>query len=137
MSIYLTSTEVITYTLVWLEIEGRSRVSRYSLSYDEKKIAASIVRLEDKHYHNKTDLTAWEKGVVKAIAKANEDIDLSEELLAKVRVCIIDHIPFELLGETYCSRNTFYSYRNKYLYYVAKAYGIREDGKPKRKKHHG
>ena len=112
-------------------------MSRYSLNYDEKKIAASLVRLEGKHYHSKQDLTTFEKGVIKAVAKANEEIDLSEELLDKVRDCIINHNPYELLGETYCSRNTFYSYRNKYLYFVARAYGIREDNKPKRKKHHG
>ncbi len=105
-------------------------MGRYYLDEDEKRIARAIVRLDNKRTRkNRKQATAFDKKAAAAVEKANADINIDDELLAKVKQNIISGIAWEYIGETYCSRNTFYGYARRYLFYVARAFGIVEDKK--------
>ena len=121
---------------VWFGIERRRNkngLKGYYLDEDEKRIARSLVRLEDKRRRGKLKrrTTSFDRRTHEAIEKANADIALTSDLLNKIRQNIIDGTAWEYLGDTYCGRDTFYRYARIYLFYVARNMGITEDTKKK------
>ncbi len=115
-------------------------MGRYYLDTDEKKIVRSLIRLEDKRRHGKLkrQATAFDRKVQTAIERAESDVDLGgaqgkprDELLAKIHTHIVTNTAWERIGETYCSRGTFYKYARRYQFLIAKNIGLIEENSNK------
>lgn len=115
-------------------------MGRYYLDTDEKKIVRSLIRLEDKRRRGKLKrrATTFDRKVQTAIERAESDVDLGgaqgkprDELLAKIRDHIITNTPWERIGDTYCSRGTFYTYARRYQFLIAKNIGLIEESSSK------
>ncbi|MCM1218061.1 MAG: hypothetical protein NC548_26545 [Lachnospiraceae bacterium] len=108
-------------------------MGRYYLDTDEKRIVRSLVRLEDKRRRGKLKRreTAFDRKVQAAIERADSGVDLGgvqgeqrAELLAKIHDHIVTNTPWERIGETYCSRGTFYAYARRYQFLIAQNVGL-------------
>ena len=110
-------------------------MKKYFLDGDQKEIARRLICIEDKIRRKELGrpLTAFDKKAVNAVSSADKRMELSDEILKKVRLNITDKTRGEEIGETYCCRNTFYHYCKKYRYFVAEAAGITD----KERKSHG
>ena len=110
-------------------------MKKYFLDGDQKEIARRLICIEDKIRRKELGrpLTAFDKKAVNAVSSADKRMELSDEILKKVRLNITDKTRWEEIGETYCCRNTFYHYCKKYRYFVAEAAGITD----KERKSHG
>jgi hypothetical protein len=107
-------------------------MKKFGMNYDEKQIVYAVVRMDRKNKEKGTGRTAgfWKRGS-EAIRKAEEDIDVGyaspeirKEIVEKLYQSIAFTQPWELLGETYCSRGTFYSYRKKFCFLIADNMGM-------------
>ena len=104
-------------------------MKRFFLTYEEKQIVYATIRMDSKAGNNgRSDFLKKGKA---AIQKAREEIDLGdmtpeirEIIIGKIQQSIADAQPWELMGETYCSRGTFYQYRKQFSYMVADNMGI-------------
>lgn len=102
-------------------------MKRFNLGYEEKQIVYATIRMSRK---NCGSLAYAEKSRA-AIEKAEEEFDLGDipdevknHILQKIYQSIAYMQPWELLGETYCSRGMFYQYRKQFCYLVAVKMGI-------------
>lgn len=102
-------------------------MKKFGLNYDEKQIVYAVVRMDRKNREQGSRKTSafWKRGS-EAIRKAEEDIDVGsaspevrDEIVRKLYQSIAYTQPWELLGETYCSRGTFYSYRKRFCFMIA------------------
>lgn len=109
---------------------------RYHLDEDEKRIVRSLIRLEDKCRRGKLKRreTAFDRKIQTAIEQAEKSVDLGGaqgkprgELLEKIRDHILTNTPWERIGETYCSRGTFYTYARRYQFLIARNIGLIEE----------
>ena len=115
-------------------------MGRYYLDEDEKRIVRSMIRLEDKRRRGKLNrrATVFDRKVKTAIERAEIDVDLGgaqgkprDELLGKIRDHIVTNTPWERIGETYCSRGTFYTYARRYQFLIARNVGLIEESSSK------
>lgn len=103
-------------------------MKRYFLDYNEKIIIHAIVRNDSKHAGKQS---AFRKKAHQAIEKAKDELNIGE-MSDDIRRIIIDKIqqsiaysqPWELMGETYCSRGTFYQYRKQFCFLIADNLGM-------------
>lgn len=102
-------------------------MKRYNLNYNEKQIVHAIVR-EDARRGQRSN---FNRRSASAIQKAKDDLNIGD-VSPEVRQTIVDKIyqsiaystPWEYLGETFCSRGTFYQHRKQFCYLVADNMGM-------------
>lgn len=112
-------------------------MKRFNLNYNEQQIVRAIVR-EDARRGSSSN---FNKRGASAIEKAKSDIDIGDAS-PDVRDTIIDKIyqsiaystAWEYLGETYCSRGTFYQHRKQFCYLIALNMGMINDKRKKQNK---
>lgn len=102
-------------------------MGRYAIKGYEKNIVYSAVRLTQGHRPR----TEFEKRTAEAVAKAEEELSICADdpqartfMTGKLRESIAYRIPYEEIGEVYCSRGTFYSYRKQFVYLIAQEMGL-------------
>lgn len=104
-------------------------MKRYHLGYEEKQIVYAVIRMNRKA--GGEGRSVFLKRGAEAIAKAREEMEIGDAA-PEVRETIIDKIqqsiaysqPWEHMGETYCSRGTFYQYRKQFAFLVADHMGL-------------
>lgn len=105
-----------------------------TLDKDERRIVYSVIRgdLKRQKRIKSGKGTDFDTKVVEAIEKAKEEVDLGQVeknirdvIIEKIYVSIQQGTPWEMLGETYCCRSLFYSYRKRFCYLVAVHLGIK------------
>ena len=102
-------------------------MKRFNLNYNERQIVNAIVR-EDARRRTQSN---FNRRGASAIQKAKEDLNIGD-VSPDIRADIIDKIyqsiaystAWEYLGETYCSRGTFYQHRKQFCYLVADNLGM-------------
>lgn len=102
-------------------------MKRFYLNYNERQIVHAVVREDARHGRQSN----FGRRGASAIDKAKENLDVGD-VSSEVRAVIIDKIyqsiaystAWEYLGETYCSRGTFYQYRKQFCYLVADSMGM-------------
>lgn len=107
----------------------------HEIDEDTKKIVKAIVHGDKKRQirrkkgrHTEFDIKAEE-----AIRAAQQELPLDgidrearRRITEKIYTSLLYNIPWELLGETYCSRRLFYKYRMEFCYLIAVNMGIIE-----------
>ena len=95
---------------------------------DIKKVAVAIIKGDEPRRKRirRKNATDFDVRVQQAINKAKIDIDLGnvtpkvrDELVEMIVRSISESIPWEMIGDTYCCRQSFYNYRNKFIELVA------------------
>lgn len=110
-------------------------MKRFNLNYNERQIVHAIVR-EDARRGTQSN---FNRRGASAIQKAKADLNIGD-VSPEVRSAIIDKIyqsiaystAWEYLGETYCSRGTFYQHRKQFCYLVAENLGMIDERRAKR-----
>ena len=106
-------------------------MKKYYLDRSRRQIAKAVIRLEYENRKAGTKLTTFDKKIAAAVATANEEIErealLPDDIVDKIRINILDGVTWENIGETYCSRETFYRYSRKYCFFVARALGMTDN----------
>lgn len=106
-----------------------------TLDKDEKKIVRAVIHSEGKRRNRRQRKreTEFDKKASAAIQKAKEEMYLGEtsekireSIIEKIYISLSGNVPWELMGETYCCRSLFYSYRNQFCYLIAINLGIVE-----------
>lgn len=109
-------------------------MKRFNLNYNERQIVNAIVR-EDARRGSTSN---FNRRGASAIQKAKDDLNIGDAS-PDVRSVIIDKIyqsiaystAWEYLGETYCSRGTFYQHRKQFCYLIADNMGMINDKRRK------
>lgn len=109
-------------------------MKRFNLNYNERQIVNAIVR-EDARRRTQSN---FNRRGASAIQKAKDDLNIGD-VSPDVRATIIDKIyqsiaystAWEYLGETYCSRGTFYQHRKQFCYLIADNLGMISTGRRK------
>lgn len=100
----------------------------FDLDKDIKKLVVDIIKGDEPRRRRvrRKNATEFDKKVQNAIAKAKADLDLGDmsaeirtELIDKIVDSISTYTPWEKIGETYCCRQSFYNYRNRFIELVA------------------
>ena len=102
-------------------------MKRFFLDYNERQIVHAAIRMDSR----RGKPSPFTRRAAEAIKKARDEMDVGE-VAPDVRGVIIDKIyqsiaygtAWEYLGETYCSRGTFYQYRKQFCFRVADSMGM-------------
>lgn len=95
---------------------------------DIKKLVVDVIKGNEPRRKRirRKNATEFDRKVQQAINKAKADIDLGNmdtkiraELVEKIMQSISETTPYERVGETYCCRQSFYNYRNRFIELVA------------------
>lgn len=75
--------------------------------------------------------SGFDAAAIDAIRAAEESIELPgyapkqrAELIGKLKISLAGAVPYEEMGETYCSRTTFYKARKEYRLLIARNLGL-------------
>lgn len=110
-------------------------VVAHTIDEDTKKIVKAIVHGDKKRKarRKKGSHTDFDRKAEEAIRAARRELPLDgierearHHITEKIYISLLYNTPWELLGETYCSRRLFYEYRMEFCYLIAVNMGIIE-----------
>lgn len=119
-------------------------MARQTLDEDEKRIIRAVIHSDEKRRRRQQARkeTAFDRKATAAIARAKEELQLGdvsdevrETIIEKIYTSLLYNTPWEHMGETYCCRSLFYSYRKQFYYLVALHLEIIEKPRQQAKEH--
>lgn len=93
-----------------------------------KTVLRRAVQLSRRHTQGNAEFDA---AVLSAVAAARKELELPamdpgarKQLIDRIVLSLTQNLPYELVGETYCSRRRFYYFRSDFVRLVALHMGV-------------